>query len=160
MTRSGRSVFRRRRYRKLKSDFSSFDADLKQSPAGQVHLPALVGCNGCQAGLPRLYATDQTAEPMVSSAPMTGSTSEAWTRPLATRAVPATVRIWRMRAKIAGFSMVFSSSGLKCGGEEFARLHGRQAKQAGRKGRWPARAEQAGLGDAGDGPVLMSLAFA
>jgi hypothetical protein len=37
------------------------------------------------------------------------------------------------------------------GCEEFARLHGRQALQAGRVGCRPARAEEAGLGDAGHG---------
>ena len=47
-----------------------------------------------------------------------------------------------MRARIAGFSMVFSCSGLKGGGEEFARLHGRQALQAG-AGRWRASARRA-----------------
>ena len=35
--------------------------------------------------------------------------------------------------------------------EKFARFHRRQALQAGRVGCWPARAEEAGLGDPGDG---------
>ena len=77
-----------------------------------------------------------------------------WTRPLATSAVPPTVRIWRIRARIADFSMVFSCSGLKGGGEEFARLHGRQALQARGVGCGPARAEQAGFGDARDGDSI------
>ena len=47
--------------------------------------------------------------------------------------------------------MVFSRSDFICGGEEFARLHGEQALQAGRVGRGPARAKEAGLGDTGDG---------
>ena len=46
---------------------------------------------------------------------------------------------------------MFSSSDFICGGEELARLHGRQALQAGRVGGRPARTEQAGLGDPGDG---------
>ena len=55
-----------------------------------------------------------------------------------------------MRARIAGFSMVFSSSDFIGGCEEFARLHRRQALQAARVGCGPARAEDARLGDAGD----------
>ena len=46
---------------------------------------------------------------------------------------------------------MFSCSRLKGGGEEFAWLHGRQALRTGREGCWPARAEQAGFSDAGDG---------
>ena len=56
-----------------------------------------------------------------------------------------------MRARIAGFSMVVSSSDFIGGCEEFARLHGRQALLAGWIGRGPARAQEAWLGDAGDG---------
>ncbi len=55
-----------------------------------------------------------------------------------------------MWARIAGLSLVVSRSDFG-GGEEFARLHGRQALQAGREGHGPARAEEAGLDDAGDG---------
>jgi hypothetical protein len=47
--------------------------------------------------------------------------------------------------------MVFSRSGFIGCCEEFARLHCRQSLQAGRKRCGQARAEQAGLGDAGDG---------
>ena len=56
-----------------------------------------------------------------------------------------------MRARIAGFSMVVSSSDFIGGCEEFARPHRRQALGAGWIGRRPARAEKAGFGDAGDG---------
>ena len=56
-----------------------------------------------------------------------------------------------MSARIAGFSMVFFSSDFIGGCEEFARLHGRQALWAGRVSRGPARAEEARLGDPGDG---------
>ena len=47
--------------------------------------------------------------------------------------------------------MVFSRSDFIGGCEEFARFHGRQALGAGRIGRGPARAEEAGFGDLGDG---------
>ncbi len=47
--------------------------------------------------------------------------------------------------------MVFSNSDFIGGGEEFARLHGREALISGRESCRPARAEEAGLGDAGDG---------
>lgn len=56
-----------------------------------------------------------------------------------------------MRARIAGFNMVFSSSDFIGGREEFALLHGRQALKSGWEGGGPARAEETGLGDAGDG---------
>ena len=59
---------------------------------------------------------------------------------------------------MAGFSMGISSSDFIGGGEEFARLHVRQALQAGRVGRGPARAEQARFGDAGDGDGIALVA--
>ena len=46
---------------------------------------------------------------------------------------------------------MFSCSEFIGGGEEFTQLHGGQALQAGRVGCGPARAEKAGLGNAGDG---------
>ena len=58
---------------------------------------------------PRLSATDQTADPMVSNTPITGLRSEAWTRPFATSAVPATVRIWRMSYAEYAVSIPFIS---------------------------------------------------
>ena len=59
-----------------------------------------------------------------------------------------------MRARIAGFSIVFSCSDFIGGYEEFARLHRRQALQTGRVGCGPARAEEAGFGDASDGDCI------
>ena len=47
--------------------------------------------------------------------------------------------------------MIFSCSDFIGGCEEFTRLHGRQALMAGWVADGPARAEQAGFGDAGDG---------
>lgn len=47
--------------------------------------------------------------------------------------------------------MAFSSSHFIGGDEEFARPHGRQALGVGWEGGGPARAEQAGFGDPGDG---------
>ena len=49
---------------------------------------------------------------------------------------------------------MFSYSDFIGGGEEFARLHGRQALQAGWEGEGPARTEQARLGDACDGDCV------
>jgi len=63
-----------------------------------------------------------------------------------------------MMARIAGFSIVFSSSDFIVGREEFTGLHGRQALQAGREGRRPARAKEARLGDAGNGDGVRLVA--
>ena len=46
---------------------------------------------------------------------------------------------------------MFAFSDFIGGGEEFAGLHRRQSLEAGWKGRRPARADQAGFGDTGDG---------
>lgn len=90
---------------------------------------------------PTLPATDQTNEPLVSNAAITGSISDTWTEPLAIRAVPATVKIWRIRPRIAGFNIIFVYLDVIGGCEEFARLHRPQALLAGRNGGRLARPE-------------------
>ena len=53
---------------------------------------------------------------------------------------------------------MFSSSDFICGGEEFARPRGRQALLAGRNRGGPARAEEAGFGDASDSDGVRLIA--